>query len=133
MFPPVLLCILRIYTRLGDLEQASMPFIIRSHSRFPVQCPVSYNAGNSQGLGTVWNFSVNGWKLSGDVPLQVGQTCPLTITLPNQESVFVDAAIVRWVRGQEYGLETLTVDKPTQSRVEHMVKHFEQAALENIE
>jgi hypothetical protein len=78
----------------------------------------------------VWNFSVNGWKLSGDVPLQVGQTCPLTVTLPNQESIFVDAAVVRWVRGQEYGLETVTVDKPTQSRVEHMVKHLEEATLE---
>jgi len=78
----------------------------------------------------VWNFSVNGWKLSGDVPLQVGQTCPLTVTLPNQESIFVDAAIVRWVRGQEYGLETVTVDKPTPSRVEHMVKHLEEANLE---
>jgi hypothetical protein len=107
-----------------------MPFIIRSYRRFPVQCPVSYNAGTSQGLGTVWNFSVNGWKLSGDVPLQVGQTCPLTVTLPNQESIFVDAAIVRWVRGQEYGLQTVTVDKPTQSRVEHMVKHLEEATLE---
>jgi hypothetical protein len=110
-----------------------MSFIIRSYRRFPVQCPVSYNAGTSQGLGTVWNFSLNGWKLSGDVPLRVGQTCPLTVTLPNQESIFVDAAIVRWVRGQEYGLETVTVDKPTQSRVEHMVKHLEQAALERRE
>jgi hypothetical protein len=81
----------------------------------------------------VWNFSLNGWKFSGDVPLQVGQTCPLTVTLPNQESIFIDAAIVRWVRGQEYGLETVTVDKPTQSRVEHMVKHLEQAALERRE
>ena len=76
-----------------------MPFIIRSYRRFPVQCPVSYNAGTSQGLGTVWNFSVNVWKVSGDVPLRVGQTCPLTVTLPNQENIFVDAAIVRWVRG----------------------------------
>ena len=110
-----------------------MPFIIRSYRRFPVQCPVSYNAGISQGLGTVLNFSMNGWKLSGDVPLRVGQTCPLTITLPNQESLFVDAAIVRWVRGQEYGLETLAVDKPTQFRVERIVQRLEQAALERGE
>jgi|SRR5262245_8609077 len=110
-----------------------MPFIIRSYRRYPLQCPVSYNAGNSQGLGTVWNFSVNGWKLSGDVPLRVGQTCPLTVTLPNQESIFVDAAIVRWVRGQECGLETLVVDKPTKSRVELIVQHLEQVALERIE
>ena len=110
-----------------------MPFIIRPYRRFPLHCSVTYNAGPSQGQGTVWNFSVNGWKLSGDVPLRVGQTCPLTVTLPNQESLVVAAAIVRWVRGQEYGLETLVVDKLTQSRVEQLVHHLEQVALESIE
>ena len=75
----------------------------------------------------------NGWRLSGDVPLRVGQTCPLTVNLPNQPSLFVAGAIVRWVRGQEYGLETLVADKRMQSRVEHIVKHLEQVALESIE
>ena len=76
-----------------------MPFSIRPFRRFPVQCSVTYNAGPFQGQGTVWNLSVNGWKLSGDVPLRVGQMCSLTVTLPNQPSFFVAAAIVRWVRG----------------------------------
>ena len=102
-------------------------------SCFPEQCAVSYNAGPSQGLGTVCNFSVNGWKLSGDVPLRVGQTCPLTVHVPNQLSLVVAGAIVRWVRGQEYGLETLVVDKRTQSRVELLVHQLEQVALESIE
>ena len=75
-----------------------MPFAIRPHRRSPVYCAVTYNAGLFQGQGTVWNISLNGWKLSGNVPLQVGQTCPLTVHLPNQESLFVAAAIVRWVR-----------------------------------
>ena len=109
-----------------------MPFIIRSYRRFPVQCPVSYNAGASQGLGTVWNFSVNGWKLSGDVPLQVGQMCSLTVNLPNEESIVVTAAIVRWVRGQEYGLETLAVEKQTHSRVERVIKRLVQESGESI-
>ena len=110
-----------------------MSFIIRPYRRFPVHCPVSYNAGTSQGLGTVWNFSVNGWKLSGDVPLRVGQMCPLTVTLPNQESIFVAAAIVRWARGQEYGLETLAIDKEIHSRLEHVIRRLEQDSLESIE
>ena len=109
-----------------------MPFSIRPYRRFPVQCPVSYNAGTSQGLGTVWNFSVNGWKLSGDVPLRVGQTCPLTVTLPNQESIFVAAAIVRWARDQEYGLETLAIDKEIHSRLEHVIKRLEQEFGESL-
>ena len=109
-----------------------MPFTLRLYQRFPVRCSVTYNAGPFQGQGTVWNVSLSGWKLSGDVPLQVGQTCSLTVNLPNEESVFVDAAIMRWVRGQEFGLETLAVEKGTHSRVEHVIKRFVQESGESI-
>ncbi|MCI0426924.1 MAG: PilZ domain-containing protein, partial [Nitrospiraceae bacterium] len=85
---------------------------------------MTYNAGLFQGEGTVWDFSLSGWKLSGDVPLQVGQTCSLTVNLPNEESIFMAAAIVRWVRGQEFGLETLAIEKQTQSRVEHVIQRL---------
>ena len=98
-----------------------MPFSLRPYRRSPVHCSVTYHAGPFQGQGTVWNFSLNGWKLSGDLPLQVGQTCSLTVNLPNQESIVVATAIVRWVRGQEYGVETLVVEKQTQSRLEHLL------------
>ena len=110
-----------------------MPFTLRPYRRFSVCCPVTYHAGLCECHGMVWNLSVNGLRLSGDVPLRVGQTCPVTINLPNQESLVVATAIVRWVRGQEYGLETLVVDKETQSQVEHIVQHLEQVALESIE
>jgi hypothetical protein len=56
----------------------------------------------------------------------------LTVNLPNEESIFVDAAIVRWVRGQEFGLETLAVEKETHSRVEHVIKRFVQEFGESI-
>ena len=88
-----------------------MPFTLRLHQRFPVHCSVTYDAGLFQGQGTVWNFSLLGWKLSGNVPLRVGQTCSLTVNLMNEESIFVATAIVRWVQGQEYGLETLAIEK----------------------
>jgi PilZ domain len=98
-----------------------MPFSVRPHRCFPVCCAVTYHAGLFQGQGTAWNFSLSGWKPSGDVPLQVGQTCALTVNLPIEESIVVAAAIVRWVRGQEYGLETMMVEKQTQSRLEHLL------------
>jgi len=62
-------------------------------------CPVTYHVGLSEGHDMIWNISVNGWRFSGDVPLRVGQTCPLTVHFPNQLSLFVADAIVRWVRG----------------------------------
>jgi len=109
-----------------------MPFIIRPFRRFAVQWPVSYHAGPSRGQGTLWNFSVNGWKVSGDMPLQVGQMCSLTVTLPDQPSVVVSAAIVRWARDKEYGLETLAIDKQVHSRLEQVIEQLEQASGESI-
>ena len=109
-----------------------MPFSIRPFRRFPVQCPVTYNAGSIQGQGTLWNFSVNGWKLSGDVPLQVGQMCSLTVTLPDQPRFVVSTAIVRWARGQEYGLETLAIDKEIHSQLEHVIHQLERKSDENL-
>jgi PilZ domain-containing protein len=110
-----------------------MPFTLRLYQRFPMHCAVTYNAGPFQGQGTIWNFSLSGWKLSGDVPLQVGQTCSLTVKLPIEESICVAAAIVRWVRGQEFGLETLAIEKQTHSRVEHVIKRLIEESCENIE
>ena len=110
-----------------------MPFSVCPHRCFPVYCSVTYQAGLFQGQGTVWNFSLSGWKLSGDVPLQVGQTCALTVNLPIEESIVVAAAIVRWVRGQEFGLETLAIEKQTHSRVEHVIKRLVEESGESIE
>jgi hypothetical protein len=110
-----------------------MPFSTRAFRRFPLCCPVTYDTGLSEGQGIVWNLSVNGWHLSGDVPLRVGETSSLTVNLPNQESIFVAAAIVRWVRGQDYGLETLVADKQTHSLVEQVIKRLEQDSFESIE
>ena len=101
-----------------------MPFSIRPFRRFPVCCPVTYHAGVYEGQGIVWNLSVNGWRLSGNVPMRVGQTSPLTVHLPNQLSLFIAGAIVRWVRGEEYGVETLVMDEESQDELEdYLVQH----------
>ena len=62
--------------------EASMPFSIRAYRRVSVYCPVTYHAGLRKDHGIIWNLSLTGWRLSGDLPLQVGHTCPLTVYLP---------------------------------------------------
>ena len=101
-----------------------MPFTLRSFRRFPVCCPITYQCGDFEGHGTVWNLSCSGWRLSGDLPMRPGEILSLTVTLPNQQSIFVAAAIVRWVRGLEYGVETLVVEKQAESRLQHYVKRL---------
>ena len=100
-----------------------MPFTIRPYRRFPVCCPVTYHAALSEGSGTVWNISLSGWRLSGDVPMRVGQTCSLFFTMSNPKRVFVVAGIVRWVRSEEYGVETLVANGTTQARMVRSLRH----------
>jgi hypothetical protein len=94
-----------------------MPFTIRPFRRFPVCRPVTYHVGDFEGVGTVWNVSPRGWRFAGDLPLRVGEVCSLTVTLPTYQSVYVAAAIVRWVRGEEYG-ETLVIDEQSRDDLE---------------
>ena len=58
--------------------------------------------------------------------------CFETINLPNQPSIVVPAAIMRWVRGQMYGVETLVVEMQTHRRLEHVIKRLEQESVESI-
>jgi hypothetical protein len=41
-------------------------------------------------------------------------------------------AIVRWARGQEYGLETLAIDKQIHSRLEHVIHQLELKSDEDL-
>ena len=108
-----------------------MSFSIRPDRRFPICCPLTYHAGLREGHGLVWNLSVSVWRFSGDVPLRDGQTCPLMINVPDQHPVFVVAVTVRWVRGQEYGVETVVVENQTQRRLEHWIKQLVQEFVES--
>jgi len=72
-----------------------MLFAIRPHRRYPVAWPVTYSAGLFQDQGIVWNLSLSGWRLSGDLPLRIGQTFSMTVMLPNQQSFFMAAVILR--------------------------------------
>ena len=109
-----------------------MPFLIRPSRRFPVCCPVTYNAGPFQGQGTVWNLSCSGWRLSGDLPMRPGETLSLTVTLPNEQHILIPAAVVRWSRGQEFAVENLAIEPHTRARLQHYVKRLAQEPTELV-
>ena len=101
-----------------------MPFSIRPFRRFPVQCSVTYNAGASQGRGTVWNFSCADWRLSGDLPMRPGEALSLTVALPNEQRIEIPEAVVRWSRWQEFGVEMSAIDPHAESRLHHYVQRL---------
>jgi hypothetical protein len=103
-----------------------MSFSIRPYRRFPVQCPATYNAGPFQGQGTIWNLSVNGWRLSGDLPMRPGETLSIMVTLPNEQCIKILQAVVRWSRGQDFAIETVIVEQYTLARLQHYVTRLVQ-------
>lgn len=109
-----------------------MPFTIRPYRRFPVQCFVKYHIGSFSGTGTVWNLSLSGCRLSGDVPMRPGEMLSLNVTLPNEQRIKIPEAIVRWSRGEEFGIETVEVSTHTQDRLAHYVRRLTQAPLANL-
>lgn len=88
-----------------------MPFAIRSYRRVPICCPIAYQTGDFEGHGTVWNCSMTGWRFSGTLPLREGEIFSLTAKLPSEQNVYVLAASVCWVRGEDYGADTLLMDE----------------------
>ncbi len=107
-----------------------MPFVLRPFRRFPVPCSVTYHSGPFQGHGTVWNLSCTGWRLSGDLPMRSGETLSLIVTLPNEQRIEVPEAVVRWSRGQEFGIETVETPKHTQARLIHYVRRLVNNSVE---
>jgi hypothetical protein len=65
-----------------------MAFSILPFCRFPV----TYNAEPFQGQGTIWNLSCTGGRLSGDLPMRLGEMLSLTVTLPNEQ----------WIEGKKF-------------------------------
>ena len=107
-----------------------MPFTIRSFRRFPVQYAVTYHAGPFQGQGTVWNLSCSGWRIAGDLPMRIGETLSLTVTLTNRQHIEVPEAVVRWSRGQEFAVENVVIEPRTHARLQHYVKRQVQKSEE---
>ena len=109
-----------------------MPFTIRPYRRFPVYCPVTYQTGLLEGHGTVWNLSLTDWRFSNNLLLRIGEVCSLTVVLPPYQPIYVAAGIVRWVRGEEYGVETLVIDDESREDVEEYLWRWEQESSESI-
>lgn len=109
-----------------------MHFTIRPYRRVPVYCPVTYQTGLFEGHGTVWNLSLTGWRFSGNLPLRIGEVCSLTVNLSIDQPIYVAAGIVRWVRGEEYGVETLVIDDESREEMEEYFSQRESESAENI-
>jgi hypothetical protein len=109
-----------------------MPFSIRTYPRFPLQRPVTHNAGPFQRQNTVWIRSWTGWRLSDDLPMRPCESLSVTVTLPNEERIVVPGAVVRCSRGQEFAVKHLLLEAHIQTRLQNYVKRLVQEPTEIV-
>jgi hypothetical protein len=101
---------------------AAKGFRVREYRRFPVHCQLYYSNDELQGAGTVWNVSVRGWRVDGTCSVRAGMVFSLFVMLPDfHKTVIVERAIVRWARGQEFGLQIGTIHPLDTGRLKQFV------------
>ena len=99
-----------------------MPFALRHHYRFPIFNLVRYEVRLREGYGTVTNLSSRGCRVHVNVPVQVGDVCSLNVRLSVRKWVSVSAGIVRWVQGEECGIETVAMNGESQERLNEYIQ-----------
>jgi len=89
---------------------------VRKQPRFVVHLPGSFLGEHRTGEGVLVNISTDGCAVRSDARLQPGSFVELRIDLPDPEPpVEVEVAVVRWSRGDEFGLDFISL-RPEECR-----------------
>ena len=82
------------------------PFTVRQEERFRESVPVQYEGERITGEGFIFNLSLSGGCIVGNVPVLERTSLGLRFVLPGQAEPFqFDQATVRWVKGLEFGVD----------------------------
>lgn len=86
----------------------------RKAPRHTLQCRIFFAAGTLEGEGTVYNLSKTGCHVRCETTVQPGMDLALSFFIPDYGwPLRVDHAIVRWARGEDFGVEFVEM-QPTQ-------------------
>ena len=107
---------------------------LRQHprTRVPTPFPCSFMPfnvppwweGSSDGLGVVFDISLNGIKLMSETLPPPGERLALMVRLPHQQSPLrLDVATVRWRTSQTFGLEFSTLSESAAERLCEFIAH----------
>ncbi len=98
----------------------------RKHPRYRFHCEIWFRWKEESVAGTVSNLAVGGCKVESEGSVYIGMYLALQICLPGQEATLkVDQAAVRWVKGQEFGLEFLIIGSEEEERLRRFLSTLE--------
>ena len=100
----------------------------RGYPRFLVQLPIAFSGDAISGDGMVIDISKGGWQVTVATTqgVPVGTDLALRIALPDHAAPMeVTLAVVRWSKGQKFGLEYLRMEDEEQERLRRFVSTLE--------
>lgn len=82
-------------------------FVIRKDHRFKKLLPTRYIGDDGIAReGMIEDLSLSGSYIAGYTPVSIGMALTLHILVPgNQEPLLIARAIVKWVKGSEFGVD----------------------------
>jgi hypothetical protein len=93
----------------------------RRYPRYQVKCSTTMFNERFSSFAIVQDISQGGCKIQTRVPVAAGELAQLLITLPGlQAPVKVSKASVRWVAGNECGLQFLALDGEAQNALRRL-------------
>lgn len=92
---------------------------LRSESRLPITCSVSFSGYNLELEGRVTNLSMSGCALESEKSIQPGTPLFLSMSLPDSdEPLDIELATVRWSQEGACGLKTVIMGLDSRERLE---------------
>lgn len=111
----------KLFRDLRPEEDGAMPE--RRGRRLRIDCRLFFFGENEfEGEAQVLDISTNGCQASSQVTVEVGMQLRLSIFLGDQKwPLRIEQALVRWVRGQNFGLEFVGVRPAQRERLRGMI------------
>ena len=99
----------------------------RKNLRFPVKFCSSFSSiGMVGGEGSVLDLSFRGCRIESSIDVQPGASLDVRIKVAENESpIHIQAALVRWSRGREFGLEFEVIAPTEWAHLQEFVKQLE--------
>ena len=95
---------------------------LREHYRLPVTYPVMFSTAMAIGEGTITNLSVFGCTIECSSAVPEKTNLLVRLILPDQkESLPIDSAEVRWVKGKQVGLQFTKLERTANLRLHGFV------------
>ena len=102
----------------------------RSTDRFRVEFHtlVSDNSGINDQVGTILDLSLSGCQVRVPIMVYPQLVMELRISAPNVDRpIFVERAVVQWVKGDKFGLHFLVMDKAEVIRLAQVIATLDKA------